>query len=92
MNHFDEKELLKIAHLSALKLDKEELTVFSHQLKNLINYLDQIKSVAFATNVQTPSLVNVFREDKAQVFESKELLNQAPEQQEEYFVVPKILE
>ncbi len=92
MIKFEKEELLKIAKLSALKLDDDEVETFAKQLRQVLEYtsqLDEIKPQEIPTALS--SLINVFREDKAELKDSQPILENAPKRKESYFSVPKIL-
>jgi aspartyl-tRNA(Asn)/glutamyl-tRNA(Gln) amidotransferase subunit C len=87
------QELLKVAELSLLKLDHSEATLFADQIKTILDYADQLQQVPLTMEVETVGNVNVFREDISIPCETTdEILKQAPQTCERYFVVPKILE
>ena len=85
------EELLKIAQLSALQLDEDELATFEHDLKALLNYTSELDDVAVGKFRPKSHHVNVFRDDKSKQVDSELLLKQAPAVEDHYFVVPKIL-
>ncbi len=91
MATFTREELLKVAELSLLKLDESEVTLFAEQLKTILEYTDELAN-ADISNAQEPTRTfNVFREDKVIKFESEPLLANSPEREEQYFVLPQIL-
>lgn len=92
MIKFEKEELLKIASLSSLKLDNDEVEIFTKQLQQVLEYtsqLDEIKHQKIPTTI--PEHTNVFREDKATLKNSEAILAQAPTKKGSYFSVPKIL-
>ena len=92
MATFNQDELLRIAHLSGLTLDNKEIALFTDQINAILTYVDQLQAVPAAENAFGTRTVNVFREDKALQKDSAAILAQAPEADEGYFVVPKILD
>lgn len=92
MAHFDKKELLAIAHLSALKLEEKELEPFTQQIQAILSYVDQLNQVHVRPLDEHTGNINIFRDDVAVRTDSSTLLAQAPEVDENYFVVPKILD
>ena len=92
MIKFEVPEVLKIAELSALKLNDEEAKAFATQLRNLLEYFAEIQQVETPEIQKDVRMINVFREDKAIPTDSAPILGQAPEREGDYFVVPKILE
>jgi aspartyl-tRNA(Asn)/glutamyl-tRNA(Gln) amidotransferase subunit C len=91
MVKLDKNELLKIAELSALKLNENELELFAQQLQTILNYTKELDQVKLTENVTFTKNVNFFRKDIAKQQDSKPLLEQAPKRKNGYFVVPKIL-
>jgi len=92
MASFNKEELRKIAHLSALKIDDKESDLFIEQIKTILAYVDQLQEIPMTTQAQQVRNINVLREDEAIPFDSSKILAQAPERNENYFVVPTILE
>ncbi|PCI74123.1 Asp-tRNA(Asn)/Glu-tRNA(Gln) amidotransferase GatCAB subunit C [Candidatus Dependentiae bacterium] len=91
MATFTKEELLKIAELSLLKLDEKEIALFAGQLKTIIEYTEELAN-ADVSNAQEPNLpFNVFREDKVVKFEADQLLDNAPDREDQYFVMPQII-
>lgn len=92
MVNFSKEELLRLAEISALQLDKEEVERLQEQLLITIDYTRQLDAFDTADEHEAVKTINVFREDKAIPSNSKALLDQAPQKKDTYFVVPKILE
>jgi aspartyl-tRNA(Asn)/glutamyl-tRNA(Gln) amidotransferase subunit C len=92
-----DKDTVKHAvHLARIRLNNDELDLLSHQLQDIVNFIDELKQLDI-TGVKPTSHIlpvkNVFREDKpAQSLKVKEALSNAPDQKEDFFVVPKIIE
>ncbi|KKQ32223.1 MAG: Aspartyl/glutamyl-tRNA(Asn/Gln) amidotransferase subunit C [candidate division TM6 bacterium GW2011_GWF2_37_49] len=91
MAEFNKEDLLKVAKLSALDLNEQEIESFGEQLKKVLNFIDQITEVKTQGNIEQVRNKNIFREDEILSSNAKDVINQAPEQQLNYFVVPKIL-
>lgn len=92
MAEFTKEELLKVAKLSALNLSPNEIDTFVTQLKNVIAYVDQLKAVTVTQQAASNKNVNVMRDDVVTPFPCTSPLELAPQQQDNYFVVPKILD
>ncbi|MBL4587849.1 Asp-tRNA(Asn)/Glu-tRNA(Gln) amidotransferase subunit GatC [Candidatus Babeliales bacterium] len=91
MATFTKEELLKVAKLSLLKLDDKEIELFAGQLQTIIEYTEELAN-ADIRNTQEPHLpFNVFREDKVVKFEADLLLDNAPDREDQYFVMPQII-
>lgn len=86
------EELLKIAHMARITIHENEIPDMLAQLQDVLNYAAQIIEVAQDADAACTKNMNVFREDQIVTCESKFLLQQAPESEGNFFVVPKILE
>jgi aspartyl-tRNA(Asn)/glutamyl-tRNA(Gln) amidotransferase subunit C len=85
-----------IAHLARLEFGEKEIEAFTQQLDSILTYFDKLKEVD-TTSVKPTShaimVKNVFREDE--VVESilrDSCLKNAPEKENDFFRVPKIIE
>jgi len=88
-------DIKKLAGLARIKLSEQEESHFAHEIDNIVGYIDQIQKVSG----DNPKRVveknrNVLREDN-QTHESgaytKEILAEAPMQEDGYVKVKKIL-
>lgn len=89
-----EEEVLKIASLAKLSLDEEEVKLFSHQLGDILNYVEQLNELD-TNNIQPTTraieITNIFRNDEVkQNYTVDEILSNAPEKENNLFKVPKI--
>jgi len=89
------KEVLQIATLSRLELTEQEVDMFSHQLSDVLSYVEQLGKIN-TDNVEETSqvtgLVNVFRADEVKQFENPEnLVNQSAEHQDNMVKVKNVL-
>ncbi len=91
MIKLEKEELLKLAELSGLKLDDNELAIFLDQIKLVLDYTKELEDVKLSQESAPIKNVNLFREDHAFQFDSKPILQQSPENQNTYFVVPEVL-
>jgi aspartyl-tRNA(Asn)/glutamyl-tRNA(Gln) amidotransferase subunit C len=92
MINFNLDELRKIAKLSSLQLNDEEIKAFALQIKTVLEYLEELDEVQVTDGREIVRNINVCREDKPIETDSSRLLAQAPETMQTYFVVPKILD
>lgn len=85
-----------VANLAKVKLDDEQLILFSHQLEEIVNFIDKLKKLDVTEIKPTSHILpvkNVFREDKpTESLTSKEALSNAPVQKENLFIVPRVIE
>ena len=92
MVHFSREELLHLAELSALQLDDVEVKELERQLQITLEYVEQLDEVVVGVEQEALRSINVFRDDKVVEFNSDLLLEQAPQVEDNCFVVPKILD
>jgi aspartyl-tRNA(Asn)/glutamyl-tRNA(Gln) amidotransferase subunit C len=85
-------ELLKIAQLSCVKLADNEIDLFNGHIQKVISFIDQLQSVVITETVDSIRNVNILRSDVAHEVDASSLLNLAPKRQNQYFIVPKILD
>jgi len=91
----DKNEILKIASLAKLKFSDEEIEKFTSQFNEILNYMDKLNEID-TENVQPLShpldINNVMREDELfNSIETKDALLNAPDKDEQYFKVPKVI-
>tara|TARA_Y100000590_G_scaffold387775_1_gene461633 strand:+ start:1636 stop:1923 length:288 start_codon:yes stop_codon:yes gene_type:complete len=92
----DKSTTLKIAKLTRLKIPDNEISELSSQLSLILEWVEQLNEVN-TDNVEPLSNVSMttlpLREDKVIIDnKSENILKNAPEKLENYFVVPKVVE
>ena len=85
-----------VARLARMRLTEEERNLFSRQMEDIFSYLDKLNELD-TTGVEPTSHVidqkNVFRPDQvAPSLPKDEILANAPDESDECFCVPKIIE
>jgi aspartyl-tRNA(Asn)/glutamyl-tRNA(Gln) amidotransferase subunit C len=100
MKNISKDQVIYIAKISKLNLSEDELTLFSKQLSETLDYIgrldkleDKIKSLG--VTYQVTDLSNVYREDKidfSRILKQGEALSNAKETYNGYFVVPGIFD
>jgi aspartyl/glutamyl-tRNA(Asn/Gln) amidotransferase C subunit len=89
-------EVLQIAKLAQLKLTEEEIALFQEQLGSILEYFRQIEKLDtehVAPMKHVLDVHTVLRPDEPRPSVSpEEALKNAPRRQENYFVVPKVVE
>jgi aspartyl-tRNA(Asn)/glutamyl-tRNA(Gln) amidotransferase subunit C len=92
------KDVEYVARLARLELSPEEKEKFAGQLESILSYIDKLNTLD-TKNIQPTShaisLNNVWREDElAQCTESARemLLSNAPEREDDFFKVKKVIE
>jgi len=92
MAQLQRADILKLAHLSSLRLSDTEADALLSDLQNIISYVDQLNSVTLEQESSARKNHNVFREDVAQSTDSTPLIAQAPDRDGNYFVVPQVID
>ena len=92
----DKNTTLKIAKLCRVRIEEHETEELSSQLSSILDWVEQLNEVN-TDNVEPLSNVSTaklpLRKDKENSEDkSKDILTNAPEKLENYFVVPKVVE
>lgn len=91
----DKEQVRKVAHLARLELTPEEEEQFTTQLSSILDYFEQLSELDVSDVPPTTRAIdvsNVTRQDDLQLYSDRDLiLNSAPEQEGDFFKVPKIL-
>jgi len=89
------KEVLHVANLARLDVDKVLIDKFAGQIGTVLEYVDKLKAVDTKGVIPTSHaifLTNAFREDdERQSFDSDSALSNAPEKEDGNFIVPKVI-
>jgi len=91
----DKEWVRRVAHLARLKLTEEEVEMFSRQLSDILSFVEQLGELD--TEGVEPYIQGVeetpMREDKpGETLPQEEALKNAPERENGFFVVPRIVE
>ncbi|ABW28326.1 Asp-tRNA(Asn)/Glu-tRNA(Gln) amidotransferase subunit GatC [Acaryochloris marina] len=88
-------EVDKVAHLARLSLTDAESEQFTTQLGDILDYFEQLSELDVAEVEPTTRAIdvsNVTRVDHLTPYDDREsILACAPDQEDEYFKVPKIM-
>ena len=91
----DNTVVKRIADLSKIRLSEKEEKSFKDELNNILDWVDDLKKV---DTEKIEPMLSVFnenmtsRDDKYKPTKSEEILANAPEEKEGFFVVPKVIE
>jgi len=89
------KDVEYVAGLAKLELSEKEKGKFQKELDNIIKYIDQLKEVNTEGIPPTSHVIpmeNVLREDEVlKSLSQDEALANAPEKEDGYFKVPKVI-
>jgi len=92
----EKKDVEKVARLARLKITDEEATRYGTQLSNIINFVEQLKEVDTDNVEPLASVVDIklrLREDVVTDGGIQaDVIANAPESLEGFFVVPKVVE
>ena len=95
MTQITSNDVRKVAQLSRLELQEEKIHIYTKQLEKILDYVAQLEQID--TNNVPPTtraveVLNVTREDDVELTNVREeLLSLAPQREEDFFRVPKIL-
>ena len=96
MSQLTKEEVLKLAKLARLKLSEVEVAKYTEELGEILNYVELLSKVDTSdlkpTN-QVTGLHSVYRKDEVVEYQAKpkELLNQAPDSQNGYIKVKRMI-
>ena len=90
------EDVIQTADLARLEINEEELERFSEQLGHILEYIEGLNELD-TTDIEPTShvleLSTPLREDVVkQIITSEEALRNAPESEDDFFVVPKVIE
>ena len=91
MDKITKDEVLKIALCTKLTIEHDEIDGIVKQLQDVLAYAERVQDIAKDLDIPTNKNVNRQRQDKVISFDFQKILDQAPDEQDNYFVVPKIL-
>ena len=95
MTQISRDDILRLAQLSKLQLDDQEIEELTADIANILNYveqLDELDTENVNPTYQVTGLSNVWREDTVESSVSREqLLTLAPEIMNNQIKVPKVL-
>lgn len=94
--HVDAELVRQLARLARLKLRGDEVQMFTRQLSEIVNYVEQLQSVdtAGVEPLAHPLPIrSIVREDVPSAsFETEQALAAAPQRVGDFFRVPAVLE
>ena len=95
MSRISADDVRKVAKLARLDLADEKIATYTNQLESILDYVSQLQAVD-TTDVppttRAVEVVNVTREDGVTPTQVREdILNQAPQREQDFYRVPKIL-
>lgn len=90
------RDIEHVAHLGRLELSEEEIELYTKQLNQILDYFKKLEELDTESVPPTSHAVPMemtLREDEARLSNvTDDALSQAPEQTNNLFLVPKIIE
>ena len=86
------EEVYHIARISNIEIYPDEIEEMTQHLQEVLAYAGRVAEIAADVYEPSNKNINVMREDVVARTDTKPILEQAPEEQENYFVVPKIIQ
>lgn len=86
------QEVEKIAKLSNIELSESEITQAQKHLEAVLSYAARVQDIAKDVDIILLKNENVERPDTIQQCNPEPILEQAPEREGDFFVVPVIIE
>ena len=94
MEKISKEELIALARLSRLELNEDEIPALQQQIEAVLAYAERvIGAVTLTEGKDAPAKnINIFREDVVKNTDSEPIVDQSPVHEENFFVVPSIIE
>jgi len=95
MRRISREEVSKVAQLSKLKLNDEQIDNHATQIEKILDYINQLEKIDTANvpcTTRAIEVINNFRTDSNVKFKNREeILNLAPSREDDFYKVPKII-
>ena len=92
----DKNQVKKVARLSRISLDNRKLESLSKDLALILNFVEQLKKLDTKKTEPLTSIINKTLEPRTDKVNDgkikKEILNNSPDKNEDFFIVPKVIE
>ncbi len=89
-------DVLKVSELARLEFKEDELEKFTEQLGNILEYIEQLNELDTDNVEPTSHVLDIstpLREDKVvEWLNTEQVLQNAPESEDDFFVVPQVIE
>lgn len=89
-------DIIKVSELARLEFKEEELEKFTEQLGKILEYIEQLNELNTDNVEPTSHVLDIstpLREDKVvEWLSTEEVLKNAPESEDDFFVVPQVIE
>jgi len=95
MSKITPEDVRKVAKLARLAIPEDQIATYSNQLEKILTYvaqLEQVNTTDVPPTTRAVEVINVNRSDEIlNTSVREELLELAPQRQEDFYRVPKIL-
>lgn len=90
----DEKLLSKLENLAQLKIDEVKKDEVLNELNKFLEFVENLNELNLSNIESTKESCSPLRKDEAKSNEEigKKILNNAPKSEDNFFIVPKIIE
>jgi aspartyl/glutamyl-tRNA(Asn/Gln) amidotransferase C subunit len=85
------EEVMKISEMSKLEIKESEVSGLIDHLQAVLTYAERVCQIGEDADEPSGKNVNIMRDDTACACDAGPLLEQAPEEDDDFFIVPKIL-
>ena len=90
------EDVVKVAELARLEFKDDEVERFTEQLGNILEYIEKLNELDTGDVEPTSHVLDIstpLREDKVvKKLTIEEVLQNAPESEDDFFVVPQVIE
>ena len=90
------EDVSKVAELARLEFNDGEVEKFTEQLGNILEYIEKLNELDTENVEPTSHVLDIstpLREDKViKTLTTEEVLQNAPESEDDFFVVPQVIE
>lgn len=92
MTKISKDEIKKLATMTKLYIAEDELDEVGQRLEDVLDYAQRVQLIAKDIQIPSQKNVNHDRSDIVMQGSVKDILDQAPAQEDNYFVVPQIID
>ena len=92
MTKITKEQIIKIAEMTRVSIKEHEFDEIIEQFSSVITYAERVVEIAKQVDMPSRKNVNVTRPDQTIPTDSHEILSQAPQTEDNYFVVPKFVD
>jgi aspartyl-tRNA(Asn)/glutamyl-tRNA(Gln) amidotransferase subunit C len=92
MIKISKEEVLHIASLSRIEVAEHEIEQLIKDLEEVLTYAGRVQDIAAEAHEVVLKNINVFRDDLVTATDPDPIIQNAPQHEEQYFVVPVVLE